>query len=93
VNLVWSRRFTRAVRKLARRKPDALDLLEAALGRLETNPHDPKLRSHALSGDLGGVWACSAAYDLRIVFEFVVRPESREKEIHLLNVGTHDEVY
>jgi addiction module RelE/StbE family toxin len=70
VKLVWSRKFTRSVRKLARRNPGLLDLLESALKRLEIDPHDPKLRSHALSGDLEGCWACSAGYDLRIVFEF-----------------------
>ena len=92
MKLVWSARFTRAVRKLARRKPDTLDFLEAALKRLEINPHDPRLRTHPLSGDLEGCWACSAAYDLRVVFEFTTHQRG-EKEIHLLNVGTHDEVY
>jgi mRNA-degrading endonuclease YafQ of YafQ-DinJ toxin-antitoxin module len=32
-------------------------------------------------------------YDLRIVFEFVRERKGADMEIHLLNVGTHDEVY
>jgi addiction module RelE/StbE family toxin len=93
VKLVWSTRFTRAVRKLTRRKPNALDLLEAAFRRLEIDPFDPKLRSHPLSGEFKGSWACSADYDLRVIFEFQNDPKTGAKEIHLLNVGSHDEVY
>jgi mRNA-degrading endonuclease YafQ of YafQ-DinJ toxin-antitoxin module len=36
-------------------------------------------------------WASSAAYDLRIVFEFVQHEEA--EAILLLSAGTHDEVY
>jgi mRNA-degrading endonuclease YafQ of YafQ-DinJ toxin-antitoxin module len=49
------------------------------------------LVTHKLSGDLAGVWACSAGYDLRIVFEFV--DQEGTEAILLLTVGTHDEVY
>jgi mRNA interferase YafQ len=38
-----------------------------------------------------GSWACSAGYDMRIVFEFV-QYEGAEA-ILLQTVGTHDEVY
>lgn len=70
-----------------------LDRLELALKRLESDPHDPRLRTHPLSGQFAGCWACSAAYDLRIIFEFVTEPRSGEQQLHLLNVGSHDEVY
>lgn len=93
MKLVWSSKFTRAARKLARRKPDLLDDLDAALRQLEADPYHPSLRTHRLSGDFDGCWACSAGYDFRIVFEFVRGPKGTETEIHLLNVGTHDEVY
>ena len=93
MKLVWSPKFTRAARKLARRKPELLDQLDSALHRLETDPHHPALRTHKLSGEFEGCQACSAGYDFRIVFELVRPRPSMEMEIHLLNVGTHDEVY
>lgn len=93
MKLVWSPKFTRSAKKLARRKPELLDVMEAALKQLEEEPYDPKLRTHKLSGDFEGCWACSAGYDLRIVFEFVRPRKAAEMEIHLLNIGTHDEVY
>ena len=93
MKLVWSAKFTRAVKKLARRKPAFLEDLEAALQQLETNPHHPALRTHKLGGDLEGSWACSAGYDFRVVFAFARNAKSREAEILLLSLGTHDEVY
>jgi hypothetical protein len=40
---------------------------------------------------LEGSWACSAGYDLRILFRFVTH--SGAEAILLLTVGGHDEVY
>jgi addiction module RelE/StbE family toxin len=67
--------------------------LDAALRQLEEEPYHPALRTHRLSGDFKGCWACSVGYDLRIVFEFVQPRKGAEREVHLLNIGTHDEVY
>jgi mRNA-degrading endonuclease YafQ of YafQ-DinJ toxin-antitoxin module len=35
---------------------------------LQNDAFDPELGSHKLKGELAGLWACSAGYDLRIVF-------------------------
>lgn len=93
MTLVWTSRFTRTLRRLARRQPALLDDVEAALRLLESDPHHPALRTHKLKGDLRHCWACSAGYDLRIVFEFQHHPKTSEQEILLLTAGTHDEVY
>jgi len=93
MKLVWSPKFARSARKLAGGKPERLDAMDAALKQLESDPYHPGLRTHKLSGDFEGCWACSAGYDLRIVFEFVRERKGAEMEIHLLNVGTHDVVY
>ena len=93
MKLVWSPKFTRTARKLARRKPELLGQLEAALKRLEMDSYPSALPPHKLSGDFEGCRTCTAGYDLRIVFEFVQPKKGAKNEIHLLNVGTHDEVY
>jgi mRNA-degrading endonuclease YafQ of YafQ-DinJ toxin-antitoxin module len=42
MKLVWSSRFTRSAKKLARHKKGLLNALEAALKQLEEEPpHDP----------------------------------------------------
>lgn len=93
MKLVWSSKFTRSAKKLARQKRGLLNAIEVALRHLEEEPYHPKLRTHKLSGEFEGCWACSAGYDLRIIFEFVRPRKEAEMEIHLLNIGTHNEVY
>lgn len=61
--------------------------------KFSEDPFHPSLRTHKLTGQLSGTWACSVGYDMRVLFEFVRNPESGEEEILLLTVGTHDEVY
>ena len=58
---------------------------------LAENAFHPALKTHKLKGDLAESWACSAGYDLRVVFEFVQHEES--EAILLQSAGTHDEVY
>ncbi len=55
------------------------------------NPFNPQLKTHKLKGKLAGTWACSAGYDLRIIFEFV-KDEGPGDAVFLIELGTH-EVY
>ena len=89
--LLRSAAFVRAARRLVKKDSDAAAALEAALASLEEDAFHPALKTHKLKGELAGSWACSAGYDLRIVFEFV-QHEGAEA-ILLQTVGTHDEVY
>jgi addiction module RelE/StbE family toxin len=83
--------FGRELRKWLKRHPDTAASIEAALELLSADAAHPSLRTHKLLGSLTGCWACSAGYDLRIVFEYT-QHESQES-ILLLALGTHDEVY
>jgi addiction module RelE/StbE family toxin len=83
--------FVRAAKRLVKKRPQAAAILRAALLQLEEDAFHPALRTHKLSGELDGAWACSVAYDLRIVFEVV--QEGEVETILLLSIGTHDEVY
>ena len=44
------------------------------------NPFAPQLETHKLKGKLSGSWACSAGYDLRIVFDFVKAEKDKEND-------------
>ena len=74
----------------SKKHPLAEDL-ETTLVLLTEDAFDPRLKTHKLKGDLDGIWACSAGYDLRVLFEFVQQEEA--EAILLLTMGTHDEVY
>jgi mRNA-degrading endonuclease YafQ of YafQ-DinJ toxin-antitoxin module len=65
--------------------------LKRALDQLTEDAFHPGLRTHKLKGEFEGRWACSAGYDLRIIFSFVKHEE--EEAILLETLGTHDEVY
>jgi len=89
--LIRSTAFVRAATRVLKRSPDVAEALEETLQRLSDDAFHPLLKTHKLKGNLAGSWACSVAYDLRIVFEFV--PHDETESILLLSLGTHDEVY
>ncbi|HEV7670510.1 MAG TPA: hypothetical protein VGS22_18480 [Thermoanaerobaculia bacterium] len=89
--LLHSTTFVRAARKVVEKDPRLAKGLIKALELLEEDAFHPSLRTHKLKGRLADRWACSAGYDLRILFRFVVHEEA--EAILLLTVGGHEEVY
>lgn len=89
--LIQTTAFRRAIRKYLKRNPQCAQSIEQTLDALAADAFAPKLRTHKLQGDLDGVWACSAGYDLRILFDFV--EDDNGPAILLLTIGTHDSVY
>ncbi|WP_414619119.1 type II toxin-antitoxin system YafQ family toxin [Calothrix sp. CCY 0018] len=92
-NLVWSAGFVRKFKRLAKKNPQLRIQIEKTLELLTEDPFNSSLRTHKLKGDLGGVWSCSVDYDNRILFEFIINPDSGEEDIFLLTLGSHDDVY
>ncbi len=89
--LLRSPAFARDLRAWLKSRPAAAETIDAALDQLSADASHTSLRTHKLRGQLAGCWACSAAYDLRIVFEYIEHEGS--EAILLLALGTHDEVY
>jgi addiction module RelE/StbE family toxin len=83
--------FDRSAGKLRRSHPAQAEDLFSILELLAEDAFHPSLRTHKLKGRREGCWACSAGYDLRIVFDFV--EHEGNQAILLFAVGTHDEVY
>jgi addiction module RelE/StbE family toxin len=89
--LLRSSAFVRAAKKVVKRTPASAADIQAAIELLQADAFDPRLRTHKLSGELAGSWACSAGYDLRIIFSFIQHDQG--EAILLETLGTHDEVY
>lgn len=89
--LIRTAAFVRAMRRLAKRSAQRPVDIDSTLAMLQEDAFDPRLKTHKLRGQFDGVWACSAGYDLRIIFEFV-QHEGLEAVL-LLTAGNHDEVY
>jgi len=87
--LVWSAGFSRSAEKFIKRHPELKNKFAAVLRDLENDPFQPHLKYHQLTGNLKDVQAVSITYSYRITLTIIVT----EKEIVLLDVGSHDEVY
>ena len=79
--------FRKRANKLLKKNPSLKDIYASLLASLANDPFDPTLHTHALTGELKGKYACSLTYELRIVFKLY------DDIVHLLDVGSHDEVY
>jgi addiction module RelE/StbE family toxin len=89
--LLPSPSFLRAARRTVKKQPQIAAELQTILELLSEDAFHPQLRTHKLKGKLEGSWACSAGYDLRILFSFV---QIEGAEALLLEaIGTHEEVY
>ncbi|MBW4623805.1 MAG: type II toxin-antitoxin system mRNA interferase toxin, RelE/StbE family [Cyanosarcina radialis HA8281-LM2] len=92
--IAWSPKSLRAFKRMVRQNPQLRSAIEETLEQLATDPFHPTLKTHKLSGELAGIWACSIDYSYRLLFEFVANPEEgKEDAILLLNLGDHDDVY
>ncbi len=91
--LVLTQYFSRRFAKFLKKNPDLLEDIEHVLEMLQINPFLPALETHKLKGKLEKRYACTVAYDLRIVFSFEPRVPPEAAAVVLLNIGTHDEVY
>jgi mRNA-degrading endonuclease YafQ of YafQ-DinJ toxin-antitoxin module len=69
--LLRSPEFARDLRNWLKSHPDTAARIQASLEQLSNDASHPSLRSHKLRGTLVGCWACTAGYDLRVVFEYV----------------------
>ena len=87
--LVWTESFARTARKFLRRHPELTGVFEDVIRQLEADPRAPRLGLHPLRGKHAGTGAVSLTYDYRIVL--IMRITA--KEIVLLDVGSHDQVY
>lgn len=91
--LSWDTSFRRAFKRHTRNNPALQSRIFQALDRLMEDPFHPALKTHKLSGQLKGLWACWVEYDCRIVFTFEPDHDVGEDMIVLIDLGTHDEVY
>ncbi len=87
--LVFTEQYTRKAAKFIKNHPDVENQYAKTLQLLEINPHHASLRLHALKGKLDGLHRISINLKYRITLTMIVT----EKEIILVNVGDHSQVY
>ena len=86
--ILFSSSFKRALKKRIEGRKDLEEKFWRRVEIFTANPHDPRLRTHKLSGKLRELWSFTVEYDVRAVFYFL--PQNR---VMFEDIGTHDEVY
>ena len=87
--LVWTTGFIRAAKKFTEQHRNLNAKFAAILHDLEVDPFQPHLKCHHLTGKLKCIQAVSITHSYRITLTVMVT----DKEIILLDIGSHDEVY
>ena len=82
MDIYYLSRFARDYKKLPQ---DVQKKAETAERLFRKNPHDPRLKTHKLTGKLAGFWSFSISFSHRIIFEFV-----DEGTVRFYRVGDHD---
>ena len=91
--LAWDASFRRAFKRRTRNDVALQDRIFQTLDRLAEDPFHSVPKTHELSGQLKGLWACWVEYDCRIVFALEPDPAGDEEAVVLADIGSHDEVY
>ncbi len=81
--------FLRRAKKFFKKHPDLKKTFAEVVDDMRKDPFQPHLELHGLGGKLQGCYAVSLTFSYRITLTLMVT----EKEIILLDIGSHDEVY
>jgi len=87
--LIYTEAYKKRAKKFSKQHPELREQYKKTLLLLSSNPEHPSLRLHALKGKLLGLHSISINISYRITLEFFVS----KKEIILVNVGSHEQVY
>ena len=88
IEIVLSSGFRKSFKRKVRGNKKLESRFRDRAAIFQSDPFDPRLRTHQLSGQLQGLWSFSVDYDARVVFAFV-----ESDRAVFLDIGTHQEVY
>ena len=87
--LIYTDSYIDKAKGFVKKHPELISQYEKTLKILENDPQHPSLRLHRLKGKLKDLYSISINISYRITLEFYFK----DREIVLVNVGHHDEVY
>ena len=87
--LIFTDQYNKKAVRFIKDHPESLVQYGKTLELLSINPHHPSLRLHGLKGRLSGLHIVSINLKYRITLELIIT----DKEIILVNVGSHEQVY
>lgn len=88
IEIAFSSSFKRAFKKSVAGNASLENKFWGRVELFKSDPFDPMLRTHKLSGKLKDLWSFSIEYDLRVVFSFM-----GQAQVVFIDIGSHKEVY
>ena len=87
--LIFTDIYLKKEKRFIKKHPELKERYKKTLSLLMNNPHHPSLRLHKLQGKLNKYYSISITINYRIVLDLIIT----DKEIILIDIGSHDEVY
>jgi addiction module RelE/StbE family toxin len=87
--IVLTDKYLKKEKIFIKKHPDLKERYKKILLLLKVNPYHPSLRLHKLQGTLKEYHSISINLNYRIILELIIT----DKEIILLSVGKHSDVY
>ena len=84
----FSSAFKRAFKKRIKGNENLESKFWQKLEIFTSDPYDPSLRTHKLSGKLKDLWSFTVDYDVRVLFYL-----TEDNKAIFVDFGSHDEVY
>jgi mRNA-degrading endonuclease YafQ of YafQ-DinJ toxin-antitoxin module len=70
VEVIWDDRFKTIFKKWVKKHPDLVDDFRERLLLFTQDPFSPSLKTHALHGELKGLYTIRITFQYRLVFGF-----------------------
>ncbi len=87
--IIFTESYVKRAKKFIKKHPRLLSQYKKTLKLLEVNPTHPSLRLHKLEVKILELYRISINITYRITLDFIIK----KKEILLINIGKHDDVY
>jgi addiction module RelE/StbE family toxin len=87
--LIYKEQFIKKLAKFIKKNSKLKQKIAKTFELLEKNPFHPSLRLHKLQGKLKDFYTISVDMKIRILIDIYID----EKEIFLLDIGFHDDIY
>jgi len=86
--IAFTASFLKTLKRKLRKNPNLEKRFWERVDIFRHDPHDPRLKTHKLSGAMKDWWSFSVDYDVRVILLF-----SEPNKVVFADIGTHDEVY
>lgn len=88
-SLIFTDTYLRRESVFLKKHPEIIGRYKKVLRLLELNPNHASLKLHKRKGKFQDKYAISVTFSYRIILTFALRG----KEIILIDIGSHDDVY